>query len=304
MAKWFNALSKTREALSFGNLFAGGKISEEEIEDLEIALLKADVPGSVVMELVQRMEKGFKEKDGPPRDQLAQVLIDKFGPDNGHDWQPPEGAVEPIVYLMVGVNGSGKTTTCAKLANLAKWRGLKPVLGAADTFRAAGSSQLKLWGDKIFIDTITGQQGSDAASVAYDCIDAAIARKARSVFIDTAGRMHNRGPLMEELKKMVSVIGKRVEGAPHHVWIVLDASLGQNAVTQARVFNEAVPLSGVVITKLDGSSKGGFLFSVYEELKVPVRYVGLGEGQDDLELFDPKLFVHGLLGLEDPPAES
>lgn len=310
MAKWFSALGKTRGGFSsaLGKVFgAGGKIDETDIEDLEIALLKADVPAKLVMELVKRMEKGFKEKDGPARLQLAQLLIDRFGGDQGiKNWNAENReAGQPSVYLMIGVNGSGKTTTCAKLAWMSKNDGMRPILGATDTFRAAGSSQLKIWGDKLGVDAITGNQGADAASVAFDTLNAATARDATTVFIDTAGRMHNRGPLMDELKKMVGVIQKRMPSAPHHVWIVLDASIGQNAIQQARVFNEAVPLTGVVITKLDGSSKGGFLFSVWDELKVPVRFAGLGEGERDLVIFNPKDFVYALLGIEDePPAQE
>jgi len=225
MAKWFSALGKTRGGFSgaLGKVFGGAKIDEESIEELEIALLKADVPAKLVMELVKRMEKGFKEKDGPAHLQLAQLLIDRFGPDQGiKNWNSErrqEG--QPSVYLMIGVNGSGKTTTCAKLAWMSKNDGMRPILGATDTFRAAGSSQLKLWGDKLGVDAITGNQGADAASVAYDTLDAAGARDATTVFIDTAGRMHNRGPLMDELKKMVSVIEKRMPGAPHEVDLVI-----------------------------------------------------------------------------------
>ena len=303
MAKWFKALTKTRDVFSnaIRKVFSSPKLDEEQLEELEHALLKADIAPRLAADLVQALERGFKGGgEETPRQHLADMLVARFGDTEAFDWDSlPD---RPTVFLMIGINGSGKTTTCAKLAHLAARRGLDPVLGAADTFRAAGSSQLALWGDRIGVHTVTGQQGADAASVAFDSLDSARAREAGVLLVDTAGRMHTRGPLMEELKKIHRTLAKRDPDCPHEVWIVLDASLGQNAISQARLFHEAVPLTGVVVTKLDGSAKGGFLFSVTEELGVPVRYVGLGEGEEDLVAFDPREFVAGLLGDGDEPA--
>jgi fused signal recognition particle receptor len=202
----------------------------------------------------------------------------------------------PTVVLITGINGSGKTTTTAKLGHLARAQGLKPLLAATDTFRAAGSHQLKLWADRLGLDVVAGAHGGDAAAVAYDAVQAGIARKADVVFIDTAGRMHTKQPLMDELQKVRRSIAKALPGAPQESWIVLDATLGNNAVVQARMFKECVELTGAVIAKLDGSSKGGFVFSVHRDLGLPIRYVGLGENAEDLVPFDAREFVKGMLG--------
>jgi fused signal recognition particle receptor len=271
-------------------------VADASAEELEEQLLLADLPVRLVDEILEALE------GGRPPDRLAavrKILLDTCGKAEPFAWQQ---AASPLTILAVGVNGSGKTTTCAKLAHLAMASGLKPLLGAADTFRAAGSEQLRQWAGRVGCDSVGGAQGADAAAVAFDALDAAVARGADVLILDTAGRMHTKEPLMDELRKMVRAVGKRVDGAPHEVWIVLDASLGQNAVTQAKVFHEAVPLTGVVVTKLDGSSKAGFLFAIARELGVPIRYVGLGEGEDDLAPFDPEAFVDGLLGLEESEA--
>jgi fused signal recognition particle receptor len=207
----------------------------------------------------------------------------------------------PAVLLLVGINGSGKTTTAAKLAHQALRAGRKPLLGAADTFRAAGSHQLKVWADRIGCEAVIGATGGDAAAVAYDAIDAALARQCDTVIVDTAGRMHTREPLMRELQKIRAAMDKRLPGAPQHTWVVLDAMLGQNAVVQARQFHEITPLTGAVVTKLDGSSKGGFLFAIRQELEIPVYFAGLGEGADDLAPFDPESFVAAMLNPEGAP---
>ena len=206
--------------------------------------------------------------------------------------------------LVVGVNGSGKTTTSAKLAHLFKTKGQRALLAAADTFRAAGSDQLVLWANRLGCDVVSGKTGSDAASVAFDAVKAAEARGVDIVLIDTAGRMHTKKPLMLELEKIQRSLGKAIKGAPHETWIILDASLGQNAVAQARFFHEMVPLTGVVVTKLDGSSRAGFLFSVYQELQVPVYFAGLGEGENDLAVFSPESFVDALLAVEEEGAPA
>ena len=195
---------------------------------------------------------------------------------------------------------SGKTTTAAKLAYQARLAGRKPLLGAADTWRAAGSRQLGIWAERIGCESVIGATGADAAAVAYDALDAAVARGCDLVLLDTAGRMHTREPLMRELQKVRAAMDKRLPGAPHHTWIVLDAMLGQNAVVQARQFHDLTPLTGVVATKLDGSSKGGFLFAVRQELDLPILFAGLGEGENDLAPFDPAGYVDALLATGEP----
>jgi fused signal recognition particle receptor len=200
---------------------------------------------------------------------------------------------------MLGVNGAGKTTTCAKLAWRASKQGRKVLLGAADTFRAAGTEQLRMWGENLKVQVVSGQQGSDAAAVAFDALEAAHARGADLLFVDTAGRMHTKSHLMDELQKMVRALQKRDPEAPHATWMVLDASLGQNSLNQARVFHEAVPLSGLILTKLDGSSKAGFLFNIQKELPgVPVLFSGLGEAKEDLVPFDATSFLDALFRTE------
>ena len=205
---------------------------------------------------------------------------------------------------MVGVNGSGKTTTCAKLAHTAIQQGRQPLLAATDTFRAAGADQLKLWAKDVGCDVVAGAPGADAAAVAYDALDAAVARGRDLVIVDTAGRMHTKEPLMKELQKVRGAMAKRVSGAPHETWIVLDATLGQNAVMQAKVFHEAVALTGVIISKLDGSSKAGFVFSINREMGIPIRFVGLGEKMDELVPFEPEKFVGALMNSERLDAEG
>jgi fused signal recognition particle receptor len=248
---------------------------------------------------LEELPRGAKDSR---RAALRQHLVDALGgPAEPPTWV---GHTRPHTVLIVGVNGSGKTTTAAKLARLCLNQGRRPLLGAADTFRAAGSDQLRIWGERVGCDVVTGQMGADSASVAFDAMEAALARDADVLIVDTAGRMHTKKPLMQELEKIRRALGKRVEGAPHETWIVLDASIGQNALSQARLFHEICPLTGVIVSKLDGSSKAGFLFAVARELGVPVRYAGLGEGADDLVPFDVPSFVDALLGVEETEAEQ
>ncbi|HMO49725.1 MAG TPA: signal recognition particle-docking protein FtsY [Kiritimatiellia bacterium] len=298
MNRWFRALGRTRQqfAASLGRLLGRtAALDAETLEELEARLLQADLPVRLTQEIVESLrEQGVaRGEDGivAVRRRLLEVL-------GAAEPSVFTGEIKPLVVLMIGINGSGKTTSSAKLAARIKQGGLTPMLGAADTFRAAGSSQLKVWADRIGCEAITGAMGADAAAVAYDTLDAALARGSDVVIVDTAGRMHTKTPLMEELEKTVRSVAKRLPGAPHHAWIVLDASMGQNAINQARSFHLRVPLTGAIISKLDGSSKAGFVFSIRQELGIPIRYVGLGEGQDDLAPFDPEAFVDALLGVE------
>jgi len=202
---------------------------------------------------------------------------------------------KPAIILIVGVNGSGKTTTIAKLGKKFSDEGKQVILGAADTFRAAGVDQLEVWADRIKLPVISGQMGGDAGAVAFDTVQAAIARKADIAIIDTAGRLHTRYNLMEELKKVHRVVGKALPGAPHAVWLVMDATTGQNALQQARAFKETVHITGIILAKLDSSARGGMVLAIQKELGLPILFAGLGEQPDDLQPFDADLFVSGLI---------
>lgn len=297
MVTWVQALTKTRQAV-FGRLkriFTSNKPLAETLEELEECLLRADVSMKVVQELMATMRKAYGHLETSHRAALGK-LLEQILPEPSFAWRRD---LKPQTILVVGVNGSGKTTTCAKLAHLARKAGVRPLLGAADTFRAAGSDQLRIWADRLGCEVVTGATGADAAAVAYDAMEAGIARGSETLIIDTAGRMHTRQPLMQELQKVQRAMAKRRPGAPDETWIVLDASLGQNAVHQARQFHDAVPLTGVIVAKLDGSAKAGFVFSLVRELQLPIVFAGLGEGPDDLVPFDRHAFVSALLGGED-----
>ena len=291
MAGWLGALSKTRNMIK--KVFSPTAVDLDElgIEDLEEILLCSDVPVRLVMDIVGKLESAPRRLSR--KELLRNMLLKELGNAQTFEWPAKN---KPNVVMLLGVNGSGKTTTAAKLAKKAKGQGLKPMLCGSDTFRAAGSSQLKLWSEKVGCDFVGGEMGHDAAGVAFNAVEVAIEKECDVVLVDTAGRMHTKIPLMDELPKMCRAMGKRLEGAPNEVWMVLDASLGQNAIIQAKQFNGVVPLTGIVISKLDGSSKAGFLFSVCSELDVPILFTGLGEGEDDLVPFDPEEFVDALFG--------
>jgi fused signal recognition particle receptor len=208
------------------------------------------------------------------------------------------------VILMAGVNGTGKTTTVAKLAALLKAERGPVIVAAADTFRAAAIEQLQVWCDRARVDLIKQKQGSDPAAVAFDAVKAAVTRNARAVIIDTAGRLQTKTNLMEELKKIARVVGRELPGAPHETWLILDATTGQNALSQAKLFGEAVPLSGVVLAKLDSTAKGGVIVGIAERMKLPVRFVGLGEDLEDLQTFDPREFVEALFSEAEDSREA
>jgi fused signal recognition particle receptor len=291
MVAWATALSKTRSMIKQVFSPSIGDVAELNVEDLEEILLRSDVPTRLTMEIVEQLESAPRKVSR--KELLRDLLLEELGAAQSFEWPLDK---KPFVLLLLGVNGSGKTTTAAKLAKLAMGQGLKPLLCGSDTFRAAGSSQLKIWSERVGCDFMGGEMGADAAGVAYNAVEAAIAMGCDPVIVDSAGRMHTKAPLMDELPKMCRAMNKKFDGAPHEVWMVLDASLGQNAVIQAQQFNKVVPLTGIVITKLDGSSKAGFLFSVRSELHVPILFTGLGEGEDDLVPFDPIGFVDALFG--------
>jgi len=204
-------------------------------------------------------------------------------------------STKPFVILIVGVNGSGKTTTIAKLGKRFSNQGMQVILGAADTFRAAGVDQLEIWAERVNLPIISGQLGGDAGAVAFDTVQAAIARNCDLAIIDTAGRLHTRYNLMEELKKVSRVVGKALPGAPHAVWLVMDATTGQNALQQARAFKDAVNITGVILAKLDSSARGGMALAIQKELGLPIYFAGLGEQPDDLQPFDADMFIRGII---------
>ncbi len=294
MAGWFGALSKTRNILQKVFSSEAGEGSDLDVEDVEEILLRSDVPARLVMEIVDGLETPSRKHSRKER--LRSLLTEALGEGTTFSWPKNRN---PYVIMLLGVNGSGKTTTAAKLASKAMGDELKPLLCGSDTFRAAGSSQLKLWSERVGCDFVGGEMGHDAAGVAFNAVDAGLERNCDVVLVDTAGRMHTKAPLMDELPKMCRSMSKRLQGTPHDVWMVLDASLGQNAIIQAKQFNEVVPLTGIVVSKLDGSSKAGFLFSIKSELDVPILFAGLGEGEDDLVPFDAEQFVDALFADED-----
>jgi fused signal recognition particle receptor len=294
MKSWLNALARTRDKIVGGlaRLVPGlAKADPAALEEWERVLIQADISPKLVGEWIERLRRHAGR--GDVRSEIEAMMRATFPATAPFAWR---SGGTPRVVLITGVNGSGKTTTVAKLGHLIKGEGLKPLLAAADTFRAAGSHQLKLWADRLGLDAVVGAHGADSAAVAFDSVQAGLARRADVVLIDTAGRMHTKQPLMDELQKVRRSVAKAMPGAPHESWIVLDATLGNNAVVQARMFKECVALTGVVVAKLDGSSKAGFIFTLCRELGLPVRFVGLGETAEDIVPFDSEAFVKGFLG--------
>src|SRR3989338_3047442 len=297
-------LAKTREGLmgAIRRLLPGSRNSARELgEELEAALLAADVGAasvSVLMEAVRESVRQAGEADeSSVRAVLKKVMTERL---RAGKQAEPVTAV-PRVILLLGVNGVGKTTTAGKLAGQFVKAGKRVVLGAGDTFRAAAGEQLEIWGRRVGADVIRHQAGGDPAAVAYDGVVAALARKGDIVLVDTAGRLHTKSNLMEELRKVKRTLGKALPGAPHDVLLILDATVGQNGLAQARQFHEAIGVTGVVLAKLDGTARGGIVLSIAGDLGLPVRYVGVGEGVEDLQAFDPEAFVEALLG---EPGES
>ncbi|MCS6907989.1 MAG: signal recognition particle-docking protein FtsY [Anaerolineales bacterium] len=295
-SKWKAGLTKTSQAAftQIKSILAGGDIDPSTYEDIEALLIQADLGVETTQEVIQALKQAqinlniIKSIDLEKllRQELSKRLI-----------EPPPLSLEhrPTVILIVGVNGSGKTTTIAKLAHYFRQQGKTVLLGAADTFRAAAIDQLQIWAERLDLPVISGSPGADSGAVAYDTVQASIARKIDVTIIDTAGRLHTRYNLMEELKKVHRVIGKALPGAPHYVWLVLDATTGQNALQQARAFQQAVQVNGVILAKLDSSAKGGMAFAIQKELGVPIYFAGLGETYQDLEPFNPKAFLDGIL---------
>ena len=292
-----DGLARTRETVlgSLDRLIGRGP-DPETLEELEATLIKADLGVRTVRRLMDRLETDAR---GAQRDRiltlLKETILDAL---RGCEGEPIERLVErgahPFVLMAVGVNGVGKTTTVAKLADRLRRSGKKPVLVAADTFRAAAIEQLEVWAGRLGVDVIRHQQGADPSAVVFDGLAAARARKADVVLIDTAGRLHTKVNLMDELKKMKRVLTKELSGAPHEVLLVVDATVGQNALSQARQFHEAVGVTGLALTKLDGTASGGIVVAIADELKIPIRLIGVGETAEDLQNFRAKEFVDAL----------
>lgn len=272
------------------------KLTPETLEELEQALIAADLGMAMTGQILTAVKMAYESQGGAGPNYLAvaRTEIEKsLTSDRTGLIKAPAG---PTVVSIVGVNGTGKTTTSAKLAAFIQARGQVALLAACDTFRAAAIEQLKLWGQRLRVEVVAGNYGADAAAVAHDAVSAAQARQADYLFIDTAGRLHTKHNLMQELQKLHRVISRQQTGAPHEVLLVLDGSTGMNALNQAREFNKIVPLTGLVVTKLDGTSKGGMVVAIQKELGLPIKFIGLGEQADDLQPFDAKAFAAALLG--------
>lgn len=295
-SKWKNSLDRTRKA-SFGKIasfFGATEIDKDTWDDLESLLIQSDLGVETTLSVIANLKKQVSDQ-GLTRSEdllacLEQELLSRLTP-------PPQIdlSASPTVILLVGVNGSGKTTTAAKLGKLFANDGKKVLLAAADTYRAAAIDQLQVWAERLNLPIVTSQPDSDPGAVSFDAVQSAIARKMDVVLVDTAGRLHTRYNLMEELKKVHRVVGKAMPGAPQLVLLVLDATTGQNAISQAKAFQAAVKVNGVILSKLDSSAHGGMAFAIQKELGLPIYYAGLGEKPEDLTPFDPQSFVKGIL---------
>lgn len=296
-------LSKTKESV-FGKIskaIAGkSKVDEDVLDNLEQILVEADVGVETTLKIIDRVETrvardkylGTAELNRILKEEI-EALLEENQSEERENFDFPKGNV-PYVIMVVGVNGVGKTTTIGKLAYQFKQAGKKVILGASDTFRAAAVDQLKIWADRVGVDIVTQGMGADPASVAFDTLKSAVAKHADVVIIDTAGRLHNKIGLMNELSKIRNVMKKVLPQAPDEVLLVLDASTGQNAIEQAKQFTAATDVNAIALTKLDGTAKGGVVIGISEQFKVPVRYIGLGEQMEDLQIFNRKAFVDSL----------
>jgi len=270
------------------------KLDAAAVEELEAVLIGADFGAPMTARILQAVKLAYETQGAVGLDAFAvaeREVRESLGAAPSGLVRAPAGVT---VVSLVGVNGTGKTTTAAKLAHLSRSQGKTVLLAACDTFRAAAIEQLKLWGQRLKVDVIAGAYAADPAAVAHDAVTAAVTRGVDYLFIDTAGRLHTKHNLMQELQKLHRVIGRQLPGAPHEVLLVLDGSTGMNAMIQAREFHLAVPLSGLIVTKLDGTSKGGMVVAIQKELGLPIKFIGLGEQPDDLQPFDPGEFAHAL----------
>jgi fused signal recognition particle receptor len=301
--RWKEGLARTRKT-TFGriaNLLGATEIIPETWDELEALLIQADLGLETTESVLDALRERVRREGITQTGELRQALRDELR--TRLDTPPTiDYSHRPTVILVVGVNGSGKTTSIAKLGKRLAQEGKRVLLVAADTFRAAAVDQLETWAQRLNLPIISGQMGADAAAVAFDAVQAAVSRNMDVVLIDTAGRLHTRYNLMEELKKVYRVVGKALPGAPHAVWLVMDATTGQNALQQARAFKEAVKVTGIILAKLDSSARGGMAFAIQKELGLPILFAGLGEKPDDLQPFNPDTFIEGITAEEASPA--
>ena len=292
-----DGLARTRKSFSdtIGTLVLGEKVDSLFLDELEEALVAADTgvqtASTVLADLTERFKRNELSTPSQVRVRLKQILAEILLSAS----TPFSVTSSPSTVLVVGVNGAGKTTTIGKLAHRLQQEGRKVMLAAADTFRAAAAEQLSIWGERAGIPVIKHKEGADPGAVVFDALSAAKARAADVLIVDTAGRLHTKSNLMEELKKIKRIMSRELPGAPQEVLLVLDATTGQNALVQAKMFQEAVGVTGIVLTKLDGTAKGGIVFAISKELAIPVKFIGIGEAMEDLRAFDPKEFVEALL---------
>lgn len=297
-------LSKTHQGLveKIDRLFLGRKtIDQDLLDELEAVLIGADLGVKTSTQLIEGVKEALKRGELKEPEKVKDFIKQEILRILRTAEQPlriEETASKPFVFMVVGVNGVGKTTTIGKLAHQYALEKKKILIGAADTFRAAAVEQLEIWAKRVGADFIKQEKGSDPAAVAFDSMKAAKARNTDLVFIDTAGRLHTKVNLMEEVKKLKRIVSRECPGAPHEVLLVLDATTGQNAISQAKLFNEAIGVTGITLTKLDGTAKGGIIVGITEELKIPIRYVGIGEGIDDLKPFHAADFVEALFAVD------
>ena len=295
-----SGMSRTRSGLGdrIRTLVGGRQWSDELYDELEEILYEADLGSQSVETILERLREQVRQHRPEHAEDvtrlLHQVMVDMLEtPANPYEL----GGDGPNVWLMVGVNGTGKTTTAGKLAERMKRQGHSVILGAGDTFRAAAAEQLMEWGRRASVEVVRQAEGADPAAVAFDTVRAAVARRLNLAVIDTAGRLHNKAHLVQELGKIVRVVGRELPGAPHQVWLVIDATTGQNGLEQARVFLEAVHVTGIILTKLDGTAKGGVAFAIHQTLGLPIAFVGVGEHLEDLMVFNPDQYVRAILGM-------
>lgn len=293
-------LSKTHQGFveKIDRLFLGKKtIDQDLLDELEALLYEADIGVKTTTDLIEGVRQGLKRGDLQDPEKVKTFIKEEILRILRSGEKPlfiDFNSTKPFVFMVVGVNGAGKTTTIGKIAHHYASQGKRVLIGAADTFRAAAVEQLEIWANRVGADFIKQSKGSDPSAVAFDSIQAAKARNTDLVFIDTAGRLHTKVNLMEELKKIKRIVSRECPGAPHEILLVLDATTGQNAISQAKLFNEAIGVTGIALTKLDGTAKGGIIVGITEELKIPIRYVGVGEAIDDLKEFNATDFVQAL----------
>lgn len=290
-------LSKTRDGLTgrLDRVFLGKReIDEELLEELEEILFTSDLGVNAAQELIELVREGVTRRSLGNPEQLKAALKEKIVEFLTIEEPEEDQVSETLVIMLIGVNGVGKTTTIGKLASLFKKRGSNVMLAAADTFRAAAVEQLTIWGERVGVDVIRQNEGADPSAVVFDAVSAAVSRKTDVLLIDTAGRLHTKVNLMDELKKIQRVAGNKLPGSPHQVWLVLDATTGQNAISQAEMFHKALGLDGIILTKLDGTAKGGIIVGISKQLGIPIKYIGIGEKIDDLRPFDASDFVEAI----------